>query len=521
MLQKTCPYPRILIFITLLFLLFNGFAQSKQPNILVIFSDDHAQQTISAYGSKLMQTPGIDRIAKEGALFTNTFVTNSICAPARAVLLTGKYSHLNGLKDNAPGRYFNGEQEQVQKILQQANYQTAWIGKWHLQSIPKGFDYWKILPEQGNYFQPDFIGMPNDTARYRGYATNLISDFSIDWLNKRDNSKPFFLVVGEKATHRNWMPDTADLGAFDNQDFPYPANFFDDYQNRKAASNQDMTISQTMVLGNDLKLGIDYSKPGMFGRMNASEKKVYEAYYKKIKAEYDLIKGDSLAVVKWKYQRYLKDYLATAKSLDRNIGRILDYLDKAHLAENTIVIYASDQGFYMGEHGWFDKRFMYEESLRTPFVMRYPGVIKPGTIIPNMVVNIDFAPSILGIAGLPVPASMQGLNIVPLLKKEPMIKPWRNSMYYHYYEFPEPHRVAPHFGIRTERFKLIRFYGADNSWEFFDLKNDPSEMKNLATEMSSQKNIQQLKKELLALAKQFMDQEAIDILEKEFATSKP
>ena len=281
-----------------------------------------------------------------------------------------------------------------------------------------------------------------------------------------------------------------------------------------------MTISQTMVLGNDLKLGIDYTKPGMFGRMNAAEKKVYETYYKKIKAAYDAIKDDSLAVVKWKYQRYLKDYLATAKSLDRNIGKILDYLDKAHLTENTIVIYASDQGFYMGEHGWFDKRFMYEESLRTPFVMRYPGVIKPGTKIPNMVVNIDFAPSILGMAGVPIPKTMQGMNLVPLLKKEPLIKPWRSSMYYHYYEFPEPHRVAPHFGIRTERYKLIRFYGEDNSWELFDLEKDPTEMKNLVNQKTSQKTIQGLKKELLTLAQQFQDQEAMDILTKEFGTSK-
>ncbi len=225
-------------------------------------------------------------------------------------------------------------------------------------------------------------------------------------------------------------------------------------------------------------------------------------------------------MVKWKYQRYLKDYLATAKSLDRNIGKILDYLDKAHLTENTIVIYASDQGFYMGEHGWFDKRFMYEESLRTPFVMRYPGVIKPGTTIPNMVVNIDFAPSILGMAGVSIPEAMQGMNLVPMLKKEPLIKPWRSSMYYHYYEFPEPHRVAPHFGIRTQRYKLIRFYGADNSWEFFDLQKDPTEMNNLVDQKTSQKTIESLKKELITLARQFKDQEAVEILDKEFAFSK-
>jgi arylsulfatase A-like enzyme len=490
-------------------------AQTKHPNILIIFSDDHTQQAISAYGSKLMQTPAIDRIANEGVLFNNCFVTNSICAPARAVLLTGKYSHLNGLKDNSPTRRFDGSQQQVQKVLKAANYQTAWIGKWHLQSLPIGFDYWKILPDQGQYFQPDFIGMKNDTTRYKGYATNIISEFSIDWLNHRDSTKPFFLVVGEKATHRNWMPDTADLGAFDAIEFPYPANFFDSYEHRKAAADQDMTISKTMLIGNDLKIGIDYSQRGMFGRMNPAEKKVYETYYNRIQKEYEAIKTDSIAVVKWKYQRYLKDYLATAKSLDRNIGKILSYLDSNHLVENTIVIYTSDQGFYLGEHGWFDKRFMYEESLRTPFVMRYPGVVKPGTKLDQMIVNIDFAPSIISMAGLQAPTEMQGENFLPLFTKAPLIKAWRKSMYYHYYEFPEPHHVAPHIGIRTERYKLIRFLGTSNSWELFDLLKDPTEMNNIIDQKSAQHTISELKKELLNLARKYQDDEAVEILTKE------
>ncbi len=503
------------ILICLLSLVTKVEAQSTHPNILIIFSDDHTQQAISAYGSKLMQTPAIDRIANEGAIFNNTFVTNSICAPARAVLLTGRYSHLNGLIDNSPNRRFDGSQQQVQKILQKANYQTAWVGKWHLQSLPVGFDYWKILPDQGQYFQPDFIDMKNDTARYRGYTTNIISEFSIDWLNHRDSTKPFFLVVGEKATHRNWMPDTTDLGAFDKIDFPYPSNFFDKYENRKAAGDQDMTISKTMLLGNDLKIGVDYSQRGMFGRMNPEEKKAYETYYNRIQKEYEAIKSDSLAVVKWKYQRYLKDYLSTAKSLDRNIGRILAYLDANHLVENTIVIYASDQGFYMGEHGWFDKRFMYEESLRTPFVMRYPGIVKPGTKLDQMIVNIDFAPSILAMAGLQAPVEMQGNNFLPLLTKTPLEKVWRKSMYYHYYEFPEPHHVAPHFGIRTERYKLIRFYGDADAWELFDLKKDPTEMNNIIDQKSAKQTILQLKKELVSLAKEFKDDEALEFLSKE------
>lgn len=506
---------RIFVFFLFQLSLVQIEAQTKRPNILIIFSDDHTQQAISAYGSKLMQTPAIDRIAQEGALFNNCFVTNSICAPARAVLLTGRYSHLNGLKDNAPSRRFDGSQQQVQKILKNAQYQTAWIGKWHLQSLPVGFDFWKVLPDQGQYFQPDFIGMKNDTTRYKGYATNIISEFSIDWLNHRDSTKPFFLVIGEKATHRNWMPDTADLGAFDSIQFPYPANFHDRYENRKAAADQDMTISKTMLIENDLKMGIDYSQRGMFGRMYPAEKKVYENYYNHIQKEYEAIKSDSLAVVKWKYQRYLKDYLATAKSLDRNIGKILSYLDSNHLVDNTIVIYASDQGFYLGEHGWFDKRFMYEESLRTPFIMRYPGVVKPGTKLDKMVVNIDFAPSILSMAGLPVPLEMQGDNFLPLLTRAPLIKAWRKSMYYHYYEFPEPHHVAPHFGIRTERYKLIRFLGNASSWELFDLLKDPTEMHNLIDQKSVQQTIVALKKELLNLARKYQDAEAVEILTKE------
>ena len=484
--------------------------QHRHPNIIVIFSDDHAQQAISAYGGQLMQTPNIDRIAKEGAIFTNSFVTNSICAPSRAVFLTGKYSHMNGLIDNSPGRRFNGSQQQIQKLLHEQNYQTAWIGKWHLQSLPQGFDFWNILPDQGNYFQPDFINMKNDTVRHQGYVTNLISDFSLDWLNKRDTSAPFFLVVGEKATHRNWMPDIQDLGAFDNQVFPMPGNFFDDYKDRRAALEQDMTISKTMLLENDLKIGANYQKPGMFGRLSREQKEAYDNYYRKIAAEYEKIKQDSLAVVKWKFQRYLKDYLSTAKSMDRNIGRILKYLDSTGLSKNTIVIYTSDQGFYLGEHGWFDKRFMYEESLRTPLLMRYPGYIRPGSQLNQMVVNIDLAPTLLSFAGVKVPSDMQGESMIPLLKNSTING--RKSLYYHYYEYPDPHRVAPHFGIRTEQYKLIRFYGKHDTWELFDIIKDPQEMTNLYKDPVYRKVKEDLQKQLLQLAIQYKDNEAAGIL---------
>lgn len=498
--------------ILLLVLVLLAFAQQKSPNILVIFSDDHTSQAISAYGSKLMQTPNIDRIAREGALMKNVFVTNSICAPSRAVLLTGKYSHMNGLRDNSPRRSFDGDQVQVQKVLSQHNYQTAWVGKWHLNTLPKGFDFWRVLPDQGQYFQPDFIHMNKDTVRYKGYVTDLISDFALDWLDKRNTEKPFFLVVGEKATHRSWQPDPRDLPEFENRVFPMPDNFYDDYKGRRAAMEQDMTIDKTMVLGFDLKMGINYNNPGMYGRMTPEEKAAYKAYYGRAEQEYNRIKHDSVAVVKWKYQRYLRDYLATARSMDRNIGRILDYLDATGLAENTIVIYTSDQGFYMGEHGWFDKRFMYEESLRTPFVMRYPGKIKPGSVVKDMIVNIDFAPTLIDLAGVAVPGEMQGKSFAGLLNTKSTPKDWRKSMYYHYYEYPQPHHVAPHFGVRTERYKLIRFYGPFDSWELFDLKKDPTELNNVYGLAGMEPVIQTLKTELERLIGQYKDQEALNIL---------
>jgi arylsulfatase A-like enzyme len=499
----------------LIFCLISSFAvaQNNKPNILVIFSDDHTQQTISAYGSRLMQTPAIDRIANEGAILRNSFVTNSLCAPSRAVFLTGKYGHMNGLIDNSPGRRFDGSQQQLQKILGANGYQTAWIGKWHLQTLPQGFDFWRVLPDQGHYFQPDFINMNNDTTRYTGYVSNLISDFSLEWLKKRDTSKPFFLVVGEKATHREWFPDVRDLGAFDDEEFPLPRNFFDTYEGRDAASKQDMTIDKTMRLYEDLKIGVDYNKPGMFGRMLPEEKAAYKKYYDKAKEEYEKVKHDSIALVKWKFQRYMRDYLSTAKGMDRNIGRILDELDAMGLAKNTIVIYTSDQGFYMGEHGWFDKRFMYEESFRTPFVIRYPGRIKPGTRVDEFVMNIDYAPTLLSMANVKVPADMQGADFSPLLLKPGSVKNWRDVLYYHYYEYPVPHRVASHFGIRTSKYKLIRFYHPEKNWELFDMENDKMEMKNLINDPKYKQVLAELKIKLKETATHFKDDKALTLMD--------
>jgi len=498
----------------LLLLLISSYAQEKtaHPNIIFILSDDHAYQAISAYGSKLMQTPNIDRIARGGALFRNALVGNSICGPSRATLLTGKYSHLNGYTLNE--KKFDISQELFPRILQQHNYQTAWIGKWHLGSLPEGFDYWNILPGQGQYYNPDFIKIDGDTTRSSGYVTNLITEFSISWLQQRDTSKPFFMVVGEKATHREWLPDLQDLGAYDNVDFPLPANFKDDYKGRIAAQNQDMTIANTMRLKEDLKVHADYEKSGIYNRFNPEQKKVFMDYYEgKVSKEFDAQKLSGDALVKWKYQRYIKDYLATARSLDRNIGRLLDYLDKSGLSKNTVVIYASDQGFYLGEHGWFDKRFIYEESLRTPFVIRYPGVIQPGTSIPQLMVNIDWAPTILDMAGVPAPAEMQGASFVPLLKGD--AKSWRKAAYYHYYEFPQPHHVYPHFGIRTEKYTLVRFYDQTDTWELYDLQKDPQEMHNLYGQAAYKQLTATLKQQLRQLIQEYKDGEALKIMDQQ------
>ncbi len=494
----------------LAFLFCTPIAAQQSPNILVIFSDDHTNQTIGAFGSKLVPTPNLDRLANEGIRFTNCFVTNSICAPSRAVLLTGKYSHLNGIIDNGAERWFDGGQQQVQKLLQQAGYQTAWIGKWHLQSLPQGFSYWKILPGQGQYYNPHFINMQNDTLQETGYVTDLITNHSTQWLEGRDKSKPFFMVVGEKATHRPWLPDVKDLGVYDDIDFPMPENFYDNYENRRAAAEQDMTIDKTMTLMSDLKVNINYND-FQYKRFTPEQYKIFKPYYDKITAEYTAIKDNAAALLRWKYQRYMKDYLMTARSMDRNIGDIMQYLQRNNLMDNTIIIYASDQGFYMGEHGWFDKRFMYEESLRTPFIMRMPGNTMQGHTIDNMVLNLDFAPTILAAAGIAVPQDMQG-NAVQALFNPKSSFPWRKAMFYHYYEYPEPHRAAPHIGIRTDRYKLIRFYGPFDAWELYDLQQDKTEMHNLINDNKYKSVIVELKKELKTLASQYADAKATEIL---------
>ncbi|KLT65804.1 sulfatase [Pedobacter sp. BMA] len=515
----------------------------NRPNIIFILSDDHAYQTVGAYGAKIAKTPNIDRLAKQGVRFNNAVVTNAICGPSRATLLTGKYSHKNGYPLNE--QKFDTNQTLFSVLLQQASYQTAWLGKWHLGNLPKGFDYYNILNGQGQYFNPDFISSAGDTTQKEGYVTNIITDLTKQWIEKRDPSKPFFLVVGEKATHRSWEPDLQDLGAYDKIKFPLPSTFYDHYETRLAAKDQDMTIDKTMNLTSDLKVHASFDKPAanapsqkelnklfqaaktpeekaalqkqfgsrQFGRLNDEQRKAYSAYYGKVTREFDSLKLEGKALVEWKFQRYMKDYLATANSLDRNIGKMLDYLDATGLSENTIVIYASDNGFYMGEHGWFDKRFVYEESIHVPMIVRYPKLTKAGTTTDKIVLNNDWAPTILDAAGIKVPADMQGKSLLPLLKDEKAVTNWRKDAYYHYYEFPQPHHVHPHFGIRSDRYTLARFYGEVNSWELFDNQSDPKQVKNMYGQKGQEKLTADLKAKLKKLIVEFDDQEALKIFD--------
>ncbi|MBO0934113.1 sulfatase family protein [Fibrella aquatilis] len=491
------------------------------PNIIFIFSDDHTHQAISAYGSKLARTPNIDRIANEGAMLHTNIVTNSICGPSRATLLTGQFSHVNGYKLNE--KVFDVRQSVFPEELQKNGYQTAWIGKLHLGDLPKGFDYMNVLPGHGHYYNSLFVNSKKDTVQYPGYVTNVITKLSLDWLGQRDPAKPFFLVVGHKATHREWLPDLPDLGAYDKVTFPLPATFYDDYKGRLAAQDQDMTIDKTMRLKEDLKVHVDFNsdgptaqppidsrKQGAYQRLTADQKKIFAAYYDRISREFDEKKLSGKALVEWKYQRYLKDYLSVANSLDRNIGELLNYLDKTGLAKNTVIVYASDQGFYLGEHGWFDKRFIYEESLKTPFVIRYPGVIKPHTHINQLISNIDWAPTLLSLTGTAIPGYIQGKSFLPLLTGAKTN--WRKEAYYHYYEFPQPHHVYPHFGIRTEQYTLARFYGPKDFWELYDIKQDPHNLHNLYGAKGYETITADLKRRLTQEIDKYNDKEARALL---------
>lgn len=472
---------------------------ASRPNILYIMSDDHAYQAVSAYGHGLNQTPNIDRLAREGMLFRNCFVTNSICGPCRAVVLTGKYSHLNGFARN--GDRFDGSQQTVAKLLQQAGYQTAVIGKWHLETDPTGFDHWEVLFGQGPYYNPP-MKTPQGRVQHEGYTTDVITDLALDFLKSgRDPNRPFFLMYHHKAPHRNWCPGPQELDLYKDTDIPEPPTLFDDYATRgRAAREQEMTIARHLT-PHDLKLVPQNEKftPDQAERF-------YNAYAEENRAfEEANLQGEEL--VRWKYQRYLKDYLRCVAGVDRNVGRVLDYLDESGLAKNTVVIYTSDQGFYLGEHGWFDKRFMYEESFRTPLLVRWPGHVQPGSVCEKLVMNLDFAETFLDIAGAAIPEDMQGRSLKPLLEGRE-VADWRTSMYYRYYEYPAVHMVHKHYGVRTDRYKLIYFHEIDE-WELYDLAKDPRELNNVYGDPAYAEITAQLQAELWRLKTLYKDDDTI------------
>lgn len=446
--------------------------EAKRPNIVVFFSDDHTTQAVSAYGDsrKLLQTPGIDRIAKEGMRFDRCLVTNSICGPSRATVLTGTYAHINGFWNNTNSR-FDGSQATFPKLLQGAGYQTALIGKWHLGSDPTGFDFWQILPGQGIYYNPPMI-RNGEKITIPGYVSEIITNETLKWLGTRDRSKPFLLMCQHKAPHREWEPALKHLGFDNDRVYEEPASLFDDYANRApGVKDQDMTLEVTMT-ARDLKLVAPKS-------LTSEQRMAWDAYYEPRNAIFTAQNLSGKALTKWKYQRYLHDYLACVKSVDESVASVLDALDRENLSNDTIVIYASDQGFFLGEHGWFDKRWIFEESLRTPFVVRWPGVVKPGTTNDRIVSLLDVAQTLLEAVGVPAPERMQGRSLVPLLTGQTPAD-WRTAFFYQYVEYPSPHRVRPHDGVVTDRYKLVRYFGVGaDHYDLFDRFSDPAEMKSV------------------------------------------
>ncbi len=487
-------------YVVLTFVVFMAVASvaraAERPNILFIFSDDHAYQALSCYGSKVNETPNLDRIAKEGMRFENCFVTNSLCGPCRAVIQTGKYSHLNGFYRN--GNRFDGSQQTFPKLLQKAGYQTAMIGKWHLACDPTGFDYWEVLLGQGPYYNPP-MKTAEGVVKHIGYTTDIITDLALDWLKEgRDKDKPFMLMYQHKAPHRNWQPGPEYLNMYDDVEIPEPETLFDDYANRgQSGEKPGDEIDRHMTLASDLKLNTPRN-------LTPEQKAVWETAYGPKNEKFKEANLTGKDLVRWKYQRYMKDYLRCIASVDDNVGRVLDYLDESGLAKNTVVIYSSDQGFYLGEHGWFDKRWMYEESLRTPLMVRWPGVVKAGSVRDEFVSNLDFAETFLDIAGVKVPDDMQGRSFKVLLEGKPAPADWRKSFYYHYYEFPGAHSVARHYGVRTDRYKLINYYQV-GEWELFDLEKDPHEMKSVYGSEDYADVQKELETELTRLRKQYKD----------------
>jgi len=500
--------------------------ESKRPNILFIMSDDHAYQAISAYSDQLIKTPHIDRIAKEGLLFTNACVTNSICAPSRATILTGKHTHINGKIDNKMP--FDTTQVTFPQLFQKAGYQTAMFGKLHFGNNPKGVDDFMILPGQGNYINPDFITPKGDTT-ITGYVTDIITDLVINWLDqKRDKEKPFMMMYLHKAPHRPWWPSPEKFAEFSKKTFREPESLFDQYKNRgTAAKSAEMNLLTHMMYSHDSKIrpetieamgGVEpqvtefeHGFDGPYGRANAEQKAAYDLVLDSINNDFrqhwpSMTREEKM---RWKFQRYMQDYLATISSVDDNVGRVLDYLDEAGLTNNTIVIYTSDQGFYLGEHGWFDKRFIYDESFKTPLLVRWPNQIKAGTTSDEMVQNLDFAQTFLEAAGIEAPQDMQGESLLPLLRGDTTA--WtRDAVYYHYYEYPSVHMVKRHYGIVTKEFKLAHFYFDVDEWELYDRLRDPQEMNNVYDDPAYADVVKSLHLKLDELRVKYQDSPELD-----------
>jgi len=500
--------------------------EDSRPNILFIMSDDHAYQAISAYSDHLIQTPNIDRLANEGILFKNACVTNSICAPSRATILTGKHTHINGKIDNLSA--FDTTQVTFPQLFQEAGYQTAMFGKLHFGNNPKGVDDFMILPGQGDYLNPDFITPRGDTT-IMGYVTDIITDLTLNWLKeKRNPEKPFLMMYLHKAPHRNWWPRGDKFQKYSKMTFPEPETLFDDYENRgTAAKTAEMNILKHMKYNSDSKVRHETTDrmgevlpvvPGnqtwgykTYARMTDAQKAQYDAVLDSIsdyfEANWPTMTDEEKT--SWKYQRYMQDYLACIESVDENVGRVLDYLDESGLAENTIVVYTSDQGFYLGEHGWFDKRFIYDESFKTPLLIRWPNKITPGTTNEEMVQNLDFAQTFLEAAHINAPGDMQGESLMPLLSGSDSL--WtRDAVYYHFYEYPSVHMVKRHYGIVTKEFKLVHFYYDVDEWELYDRLKDPMEMKNVINDPAYTDQVADLKARLARLRLKYKDSQELD-----------
>ena len=493
------------IFLNLLTL---GRAADK-PNILIIFSDDHACHAISAYGSKINKTPNIDRIAENGAIFRNSFCANAICGPSRACLMSGKHSHANGFVHNW-GKSFDGTQPTLFNVLKNGGYQTAIVGKWHLGDFPTdayGFDYWDLW--KGGYYNPEFDSRAGHYT-VKGYSTEVITEKVMDWIGKRDKTKPFIALCAYNAPHRTWAPPIKYLNRYKDQTIPEPETLFDNWENRTDAmkSNRqsirnhfyysyDLKVNDTVPFASDRE---NQLKSREYKRMSAEDQKAWDAAYGPENRAFIEAAPTGKDLVRWKYQRYIKDYLRCVDSLDDNVGRLLDCLDKDGLLENTIVIYSSDQGFFLGDHGFYDKRWMFEEAFRMPFLISWPGKIKPGTSYAQMIQNIDYAPTLIDAAGISVPGEMQGCSMLPIF--EDKATAWRNSVYYHFYEHGGEHNAPRHEGVRTERYKLINFY-SNGGFNLFDLKNDPHEMQDLSKNPEYREVMEKMKTELQKLRKQY------------------